>query len=299
MSFGSVLRGPALAAAALCFAAPAMAAPAPAAPVAAAAPAAPAALPAYAPTDWKRIDPDNLLVIDTSKGRVVVEFRPEIAPEHVERIKMLAKQGYYDGLKFFRVIDTFMAQTGDKDNTGAGQSGLPPLKGTFNFRRGPQSAYVGGQGPRGGGFGYIGSMPIHSQPDDLMGFMADGKVKAWGVFCAGVAGMARTGDPDSAATQFFLMRQPYHSLDDNYTPWGKVVSGLEVVRALAVGEPPATPDIMTKVRVAADLPAAERPNVWRIDPASPAFRARMAAAVAARGPDFNACDLEVPAEVRK
>jgi peptidylprolyl isomerase len=265
----------------------------------AAAPAAGPALPAFAPSDWKRIDPSNLLVIDTTKGRIVVELVPEIAPTHVARIKELAHQGYYDGLKFFRVVDEFMAQTGDKANTGAGQSGIAPLKGEFNFRRGPKDAFAGAPNGRGGEFGFVGPVPVNSQPDELMGLTADGKVKAWGTFCPGVAGMARTNDPDSASTQFFLMRQAYPSLDDRYTPWGRVVVGLDVVRALNVGEPPADPDVMTRVRLASDLPPADQPKVWRVDPASAAFRARMVAAVQAGGPDFTSCDIEVPVEVRK
>jgi cyclophilin family peptidyl-prolyl cis-trans isomerase len=114
---------------------------------------------------------------------------------------------------------------------------------------------------------------------DLSGLTADGKVKAYGLFCPSTAGMARTGDPDSASTQFFLMRQAFPSLDSQYTPWGRVVAGLEVVRAITVGEPPANPDTMTKVQMAADMPAADRPKVWRVDTASAAFRdasARMA-----------------------
>jgi peptidylprolyl isomerase len=260
---------------------------------------APPAPPPFTAADWKPVDPQNLLVIDTTKGRIVVELIPVLAPEHVARIKALARQGFYDGLKFFRVIDTFMAQTGDKANTGSGASGQPALKGTFTFRRGPEVPYSGMSNGKGGSFGFIGPMAVYSQPDGLMGLTADGKVKATGLFCPGVAGMARTGDPDSASSQFFLMRQTNAALDGQYTPWGRVVSGLEVVRALNVGEPPPAPDVMTKVRVAADIPAADRPNVWRIDPTSPAFRARIAAAVAARGEDFTPCDIEIPNEVRK
>ena len=289
MTLRSAAIGPAAAALALALAASALAAPAPVA----------APPPPYAAADWKKLDPATLLVIDTTKGRIVVELAPLVAPEHVERIKTLAHQGYYDGLKFFRVIDEFMAQTGDKANTGAGESGLPPLKGTFNFRRGPKDPVVTAPNARGGEFGFVGALPVNSQPDELMGLTADGKVKAWGAFCSGVAGMARTNDPDSAATQFFLMRHPYPSLDDRYTPWGRVVVGLEVVRAINVGEPPANPDVMTRVRLASDLPAAERPDVWQVDPASAAFRARMAAAVRDKGAEFTACDLDVPAEIRK
>jgi peptidylprolyl isomerase len=111
--------------------------------------------------------------------------------------------------------------------------------------------------------------------------------------------MARTDVEDSASTQFFLMRQNFPRLDDQYTPWGRVVAGLEVVRAIAVGEPPANPDTMLKVRIAADIPAADRPDVWRVDTMSAAFKARMAQVLAARGADFTPCDVEVPSEIRK
>ena len=299
MTFQAFLRGPAVAALALSLIAPAAAQAAAAAAVVRGLPLPAAAQVPYPASDWKKLDPANLLVIDTTKGRIVVELRPEIAPEHVARMKELAAQHYYDGLKFFRVIDEFMAQTGDKANTGAGDSGLPTLKANFNFRRGPGLPFVGAKNPRGGTFGFIGGQPILSQPDDLGALTADGKVKAWGVFCYGVAGMARTDVEDSASTQFFLMRQDFQTLDDKYTPWGRVVVGLDVVRAIAPGEPPANPDAMTQVRLATDLPAADRPNVWRVDPASAIFQSRMAAVAASRGPDFTPCDLEVPSELRK
>jgi peptidylprolyl isomerase len=197
------------------------------------------------------------------------------------------------------VIDAFMAQTGDKANTGAGDSGLPTLKGAFSFRRGPEVAFSGAKNPKGGLFGFVGPMPVYSQPDELALMTADGKVKTWGAFCAGVGGMARTDVEDSASAQFFLMRQNFQSLDDKYTPWGRVVAGLNVVRAIAPGEPPANPDSMTRVRLASDLPAAERPDVWRVDTASAAFKAQMTAVAAAKGPEFSPCDVDVPSEVRK
>jgi peptidylprolyl isomerase len=256
--------------------------------------AAEAAVAAAIPTasDFVQIPADNMMVIDTTKGRIVVEMYPEVAPEHVTQIKAIVRMGYYDGLQFFRVIDDFMAQTGDAANTGAGPGPMPTLKGTFNFRRGPESGFVeaGRYGP-GGVFGYIGALPIHSQPSDLGLFTADGKVKSWGTFCTGVAGMARTSNPDSASSQFFLMRGYTENLDDMYTPWGKVVLGQEVVAALNVGEPPAQPDVMTRVQIASDMPEAERPNLWRENTAGAAFKARVAAAQAASGADFAVCDV--------
>ena len=291
MSFRLPTHGPAALALALSVIVPAAVQCAPA-------PAAPAA-PAYAPGDYKQIDPANLMVIDTSKGRIVVELVSTLAPEHVEQIKTLTRKGYYDGLTFFRVIDDFMAQTGDKANTGAGTSAEPVLKGTFTFRRGADTAFSGVSNGHGSAVGFVGPSPVMSQPDDLMGLTADGKVKAYGLFCPGVAGMARTGDPDSASTQFFLMRQAFPMLDTQYTPWGRVVVGLEVVRAIAVGEPPTKPDAMLKVRMASDIPAADRPNVWRVDTAGAAFKAHLVATMAARGGDFTLCDVEVPGEIRK
>ena len=266
-----------------------------------AAPAAPAApLPAPTAADWRPIPAENMMVIDTTKGRVVVEMRPEVADAHVAQIKTLVGRGYYDGLQFFRVIDDFMAQTGDAANTGAGPSPLPELKGQFTFRRdvtgGPVVPVV--VIPRAGTFGFIGTFPVVSQPDDLALMTADGKVRAYGVFCPGVAGMARTQLPDSASGQFFLMRGATHSLDQQYTPWGRVVAGQEVVLALPTGEPPAEPDLMLKVRIASDMPEAERPNLWRLDPASAAFKAQVAAAQAEKGGSFTPCDVEPPVQAR-
>ena len=271
--------------------------PAPGAAPAAPAPAAP--LPAPTAADWRQIPAENMMVIDTSKGRVVVEMRPEVAPGHIAQIKILAGRGYYDGLQFFRVIDDFMAQTGDAANTGAGPGPLPELKGEFTFRRdmaGPVTPVI--VIPGAGTFGFIGTFPVVSQADDLALMTADGKVRAYGVFCPGVAGMARTQAPDSASSQFFLMRGAAHFLDQQYTPWGKVVAGQDVVQAITTGEPPAQPDIMTKVRIASEMPAAERPNLWRLDPASAAFKAQVAAVRAEKGENFTPCDVEPAVQAR-
>jgi peptidylprolyl isomerase len=257
------------------------------------------ALPAPTSADWRQIPVDNLMVIDTSKGRVVVEMRPEVAAEHVAQIKTLISRGFYDGLQFFRVIDEFMAQTGDSANTGAGESPMPELKGSFTFRRGPEIPFVlAAKTPTGVGVGFIGTFPVHSQPDDLALMTIDGKVRSWGVFCKGVAGMARTQNPDSASSQFFLMRGYSPFLNEQYTPWGRVVAGQDVVDALNAGEPPANPDTMTRVRMALDMPEAERPNLWRLDTASAAFKAQVVASQIAEGADFTACDVEPTVQAR-
>lgn len=154
-------------------------------------------------------DPENTLLIDLSTGgRVVIEMLPEIAPKHVARIKELVRAGFYDGIVFHRVIDGFMAQTGDPTGTGTGGSGRGKLPAEFS------------------------------------------KVP----FERGVVGMARTPDPNSADSQFFIMFAPAPHLNGQYTVWGRVVEGMEFVDKIARTEPrrPAQLDRMIKVRVAAD-----------------------------------------------
>ncbi len=259
------------------------------------------AAPAIAADDWRTAAPDNLLVIDTSKGRILVEMTPEAAPGHVARIRLLAKAGFYDGLPWHRVIDGFMAQTGDPLGTGEGQSWHPDLKAEFTFRRDAQTPFVAVAAPAGALIGFVQSLPVQTQPDAVMATTPDRKVHAWGLYCPGVAGMARDDAPDSANSQFFLMRHPYPALDKRYTVWGRVVSGLDVVRALKFSPNPdgivTDPDRMTRVRVAGDLPEGERPSVRVLSTSSAPFRALVEDTRAARGADFSACDIELPVEV--
>ncbi len=259
------------------------------------------AAPAIAADDWRTAAPDNLLVIDTSKGRILVEMTPEAAPGHVARIRLLAKAGFYDGLPWHRVIDGFMAQTGDPLGTGEGQSWHPDLKAEFTFRRDAQTPFVAVAAPAGALIGFVQSLPVQTQPDAVMATTPDRKVHAWGLYCPGVAGMARDDAPDSANSQFFLMRHPYPALDKRYTVWGRVVSGLDVVRALKFSPNPdgivTDPDRMTRVRVAGDLPEGERPTVRVLSTSSAPFRALVEDTRAARGADFSACDIELPVEV--
>lgn len=269
---------------------PAAAQPAPTQPAAAPAPSAAPALPG----DWRALDPENTLVIDTNRGRIVVEMFPQVAPRHVERMKLLARRAFFDGIVWHRVIDWFMAQTGDPLGTGEGQSPFPDLEAEFTFRRGPQDPFVGFAQPAGSVIGFLGSLPVQTQPDAMMARAPDGRTSAWALYCPGVAGMARDEAPNSANSQFFLMRQAYPSLEKRYTVWGRVVQGLDVVRAIKTGEPVVDPDRMTRVRVLADMPAAERPNLQVADPRGPAFRALMDRVRRERGADFSACDVEVP-----
>lgn len=254
----------------------------------------PASALAQAASDWRTVAPENLLVIDTAKGRVLVEVSPLAAPNHVERIRTLANQGFYDGLKFHRVIPNFMAQTGDPQGTGQGGSDLPDLKAEFSFRRGADAAFA--RLPTASGVvGLIGALPVQTQPDAQMMITADFKVDAGGLFCTGVLGMARAGSPDSANSQFFLMTGERDILNGQYTAFGRVLSGQETLRALNAGSEAedgkvANPDVMTRVRMASALPEGERPTV-RVQTAAAAVAAAQAAG------QTNVCAIQPTAEV--
>jgi peptidylprolyl isomerase len=151
---------------------------------------------------------EDTLIIETSKGRVTVEMRPDLAPGHVARIKELTRKGFYDGVVFHRVIEGFMAQTGDPTGSGMGGSGQK-LKAEFN-----------------------------TEPHTR-----------------GAVSMARAQSPDSADSQFFICFDDASFLNRQYTVWGRVIEGMENVDKINRGEPPANPDKMLSVKVAADAKA--------------------------------------------
>jgi peptidylprolyl isomerase len=262
--------------------------------------AAPATPAAPSPGDWRTPDPENVLVVETTQGRIIVELEPRMAPNHVERIRTLVRQGFYDGRTFFRVIDNFMDQTGDPQETGEGQSTLPDLVAEFTVRRGADFPMTVVDHPLDGkDVGFVGSLPVISDSATAMPLMADGRVPAWGAYCPGVLGMARASAPDTGNSQFFFMRATYPSLNRQYTAFGRAISGLPVIRAIKVGEPVAEPrDRMTRVRVLADIPAAERPQIRIVDTASAWFAAFVNRRRDAVGPAFTVCDVEIPVEVR-
>ncbi len=158
-------------------------------------------------------DQTKTLTIELTSGTVTIEMLPDVAPQHVERITTLANDGQYDGVTFHRVIEGFMAQTGDvkhgnktkeynPSRAGTGDSSLPNVPAEFS------------------------SLP----------------------FDRGVCGMARAANPNSANSQFFIMFADGHFLNGEYTVWGRVTDGMELIDAITRGEPPADPDQMIKVR---------------------------------------------------
>ncbi|MDB5461713.1 MAG: peptidylprolyl isomerase [Phenylobacterium sp.] len=263
------------------------------------APAQPSAPAAPGPADWRTPDPNDVLVIDTNKGRILVEMIPEVAPQHVARMRELAHENFFDGQRFFRVIEDFMDQTGDPQNSGQGGSSKPNVPAEFTFRRSADLPFVMAADQTVAEIGFVKSLPVMSQSMMLGAMTKDQKVTAWGLYCQGVAGMARDDNPDSGNSQFFLMRGPFPSLEKKYTAWGRVISGMDAVKAIKVGEPVPDPqDRMERVRLLADLPEASRPKVRVIDPKGPWFKAEIERVRAAKGADFSACNVDIPAEVK-
>ncbi len=231
------------------------------------------------PENWRAVDPENLLVFDTSKGRILIEILDAAAPAHGARFRALARSGDLDGTAFHRVIDDFMAQGGDILAAHGRESDLPDLEGEFTFRRKPAEMPFDVIGvPDSATEGYFSGFPVQTQSAFLAELSADGLVESWIAHCPGTVSTARTDDPNSANSQFFLMRYTADHLDRRYTGWGRVVAGQDVVMALRVGEPPRDPDILVSARVAADLPESGRPEVWVQRTDGPAFAAVLEAA---------------------
>ncbi len=261
--------------------------------------------------DWRDVDPENLLYIDTDHGRIAVELYPEIAPGHVERVKTLTRQKFYDFITFHRVIEGFMNQTGDPKGDGTGDSDLPDLEAEFVFRRGPEMGVtlVGTRSidPRSqdkgeAGVGFYKGLPVATQPSAQATWTKDGKVKAFAMHCKGVTSMARSQDPNSANSQFFLMRGAAPHLDAGYTVWGNTVWGHEVLTAIKVGtkgeDAGFVPDKMNKVQIAADLPAEERVNIQVLKTNSPSFNRYLKTQKDADGNYPDICDMQVPTRLK-
>ena len=156
---------------------------------------------------------ENILLLDLKDGRVTILLRPDLAPKHVERVKKLTREGFYNGIVFHRVIPGFMAQTGDPTGTGTGGSKYPDLPAEFTNKA---------------------------------------------RFERGTVGAARSSDPNSANSQFFIDFASATFLDGQYTIWGQVIDGMDAVDKIKPGEPPSNPDKIVKLQVAADADQASK-----------------------------------------
>ncbi|HOY78075.1 MAG TPA: peptidylprolyl isomerase [Hyphomonadaceae bacterium] len=263
--------------------------------------------PADDPANWRKVDPENLLQFMINKQEVLIELRPDMAPKHVEQVKKITRDTNYDKLPFHRVIDDFMAQGGEVYAIYQVYPRYPMLKQEFTWQRNPSKQKVQwfGQTPGGDKLGYLEGFVVQGQPDEIAAISDPPVAKTWGVHCAGVTSMARANDPDSADTQFFLMRHPRvgpEGLDQKYTVWGRALTGVETIQAIKVG-PTETDgrfananqaDKLTKAMVVADIPEKKRPTVYVRRTNGPEFAATLATLTAAD--PYEACKLP-PVEV--
>ncbi len=240
---------------------------------------------------WRALDPENTLVIDTTKGRLIIEMRPDMAPKSIDRVKMLAREKVYDGLQFHRVIGNFVAQTGNPDNQDGGKTSYPNLAPEMTFKHRRKAIEAWASNASDGGSGFLGSVPVQSTA-----IFADQQARvAWGAHCAGVMGMGRDEPLDSANSEFYFMLAPVRRLDHTYSVMGRVVVGMDVLLSLQQGEPPAKPDLMQSVRLLADLPPAERPRVSVMT--GKALSAVIDKIRHQKKADFSVCDVVVPVKV--
>ena len=213
--------------------------------------------------NWREVDPENLLIFETTKGRILIEALPAVAPKHVTQFKTIIRNLSFDGTVFHRVINGFMAQGGDIYALNGLGSGLPNIPGEFTFRRDPNEipmTVIGGSDA--GNEGYYLGFPMRTQSKYLAEISKDGRVDSWIPHCAGVVSTARTDDPNSANSQFFLMRGVAPHLDKGYTAWGRILDGQDTVDSIKTGEPVQNPDVLRTARIAADLSEETRPRVW-------------------------------------
>ena len=262
---------------------------------------------------WRTVDPENLMLIETDYGRIGIELYPEIAPLHVAQIKTLVRSHFYDGLLFHRVIDGFMNQTGDPTGTGSGDSELSNIPGEFTFRRATNTMPVtiidvrpvNPRDPQAGetGVGFLKALPIATEHANEAASSEDGKVRANGLHCKGVTSMARTGDPNSANSQFFLMRGTAQWLDGSYSVWGNTVIGLDLVESFNVGTTGQDfsfqPDKMNSVTMAADLPEDKRPVVKVLRSKGADFKRYIDSLKTHDGAYPDICDIHLPVRLEQ
>ncbi len=248
-----------------------------------------------APDAWRAVDPENLVVFETSKGQIVLELLPIAAPVHVERFKAYVRAGLYDGTEFHRVIKDFMAQGGDVAATHGAEAMMGSMEAEFRFRRNPAELPFDYVGPADAAeIGFLDGFTLRTQPGFLAEMMQDSQLDSWMPHCPGVLSSARTDDQNSADAQFFLISKDGQHLDEKYTAKGRTLKGLDVIQAIKLGPRPdgypiANPDVLISAHMAADLPDGERPTafVQRTDTAE--WDAIRAEADARRTP---VCDIQ-------
>ncbi|GJL93082.1 peptidylprolyl isomerase [Hyphococcus sp.] len=224
---------------------------------------------ASTPEDWRTLNPENILVFELEHGRVIVALAERLAQGHTAQIKKLVREGFYDGLSFYRVIDGFVAQGGDVFETREMKTAAKsiaaefdqPLTDAMKFK--PINV-VDGYAAR---VGFINSAAVG---------VDEAGEHVWRLHCTGAMAMARNNEPDTGGTEFYIALQPQRYLDRNLTVFGQVVEGMDVIQTLRRVSPPESPEddrgeMIKSTKVAADLPEGERPELEILRTDTPLF----------------------------
>lgn len=257
-------------------------------------------------SEWRTVEPENLVLITTRYGVTAIELNTDYAPRHAARMRELVRAEFYDGERFYRVIDGFVAQAGVREDEGA--AGWAPLK-NENDRPWGEGRYTPLENPD------LFAYEVGHSADSFPMARDIGIGREWLLHCAGAMAMARDNDPNSARTEFYIVLGAQRYLDRNLTVFGRVIHGMEHIQKLERGDaeieggeiqPPASADEMISVRIAADLPAATRPVFEVLRAGSEAFEAAKTAKRVRDEPFFyrkpheilDICQFQVPVRRR-
>lgn len=229
---------------------------------------------ARAADEWRDVEPENLVVMDTAHGRVLLELAPDFAPKHVERFRALVRAKFYDGQTFYRVIDGFVAQGGVGEGDDKKRPEWPPLKAEFDRPINGDVRFAPLMSPDlfAREVGHVDGFPVGRDWEEA---------RMWILHCPGTLAMARDTDPDTGSTEFYIpIGHGPRRLDRNLTAFGRVLEGMAALQKLNRGDPkvdsgviqdPAKRDAIVKVQIAADMARGERPRLQVMDTASKAF----------------------------
>lgn len=224
--------------------------------------------------EWREVDPENLVVMDLSYGRVLIELAPQFSPHHAERFRSLVRSKFFDGQTFYRVIDGFVAQGGIGEGDDKKLPDWPALKAEFDRNVGIDVEFtpLGSPDLFAEQVGHVDGFPAgRSKKDQRM----------WALHCPGAVAMARDNDPDTGGTEFYIpIGQAPRRLDRNLTVFGRVLDGMQFVQKLNRGDPKVESgviqdatkrDPIVRVQMAADMLQAGRPRIQVMDTTSKAF----------------------------
>lgn len=260
---------------------------------------------------WRTVDQDRLLYLETDHGLVIIELAPEFAPDHVARMRELIDERFYDFLVFHRVIEGFMAQAGGSRANPGHAADKEPLEAEFTTRRIPgempmteiQDRVVNPGLNLMGRAGFWNGFAAGTQPSAQAMISMDGAVESWLLHCRGAAAMARTNDPNSARSQWYITTGNAEHLNATYTVWGRVRSGMDAVDQIAVGtameDPDFRPDVIRSLRVGSDVPAEEQIEVQVADTDSEAFAAYLETLRDDAGALPDICEIPVPTRIEE